>query len=49
MAVIMFGFSDSLPVVLICGVTDMRKSIDGLAYIVAYDLEMEPCSEKLFV
>lgn len=49
MAVIMFGFSDALPVVLICGVTDMRKSIDGLAYIVAYDLEMEPCSEKLFV
>jgi transposase len=27
----------------------MRKAIDGLCNIVAYDLEKEPCSEQLFV
>lgn len=45
----MFNTSDSLPVILICGPTDMRKSIDGLTAIVAYDLEQEPCSDSLFV
>lgn len=45
----MIGFSDSLPVIVICGVTDMRKSIDGLCAIVAYELDQEPCSDRLFV
>ncbi len=45
----MFNTSDSLPVILICGSTDMRKSIDGLTAIVAYDLEQEPYSDRLFV
>ena len=45
----MFPVSNSLNVTLICGPTDMRKAIDGLCNIVAYDLEQEPCSEKLFV
>ncbi|MFT2110496.1 IS66 family insertion sequence element accessory protein TnpB, partial [Marinomonas sp. 2405UD68-3] len=45
----MFNTNDSLPVILICGPTDMRKSIDGLTAIVVYDLEQEPCSDRLFV
>ena len=45
----MFPVSHSLNVTLICGPTDMRKAIDGLCNIVAYDLEQEPCSETLFV
>ncbi|WP_188503298.1 IS66 family insertion sequence element accessory protein TnpB, partial [Lacimicrobium alkaliphilum] len=45
----MFPVSSQLKVTLICGPTDMRKAIDGLSNIVAYDLEQEPCSEQLFV
>ena len=45
----MFSASSQQHVTLICGVTDMRKAIDGLCNIVAYDLEKEPCSEQLFV
>jgi len=45
----MFTASSQLNVTLICGFTDMRKAIDGLSNIVAYDLEKEPCSEQLFV
>lgn len=45
----MFDTNDSLKVILIAGVTDMRKSIDGLSAHVAYFLEQEPCSDKLFV
>ncbi|WP_080871243.1 IS66 family insertion sequence element accessory protein TnpB [Vibrio fluvialis] len=33
-------------VYLISGVTDMRKSIDGLSLIVAETLEMDPFSES---
>ncbi|ETX10234.1 hypothetical protein MUS1_03965 [Marinomonas ushuaiensis DSM 15871] len=35
----MFTASSQLNVTLICGPTDMRKAIDGLCNIVAYDLE----------
>ncbi|EPK8170978.1 IS66 family insertion sequence element accessory protein TnpB, partial [Providencia stuartii] len=35
-------------VFLISGVTDMRKSIDGLSLIVAETLEMDPFSESWF-
>ena len=45
----MFSNSTNQVVILICGPTDMRKSIDGLSNIVAYSLENEPCSDKLFV
>ena len=45
----MFTASSQLNVTLICGPTDMRKAIDGLCNIVAYDLEKEPCSEHIFV
>jgi transposase len=44
----MFTASSQLNVTLICGLTDMRKTIDGLSNIVAYDLEKEPCNELLF-
>lgn len=36
-------------VYLISGVTDMRKSIDGLSLIVAEILEMDPFSESWFI
>ena len=45
----MFGNSDQLNVCLVAGVTDMRKNIDGLSAIVAYELEQEPISDRLFV
>lgn len=45
----MFATANRQTVILICGPTDMRKSIDGLSAIVAYGLEKEPCSELLFV
>ena len=45
----MFPVSSQLKVTLVCGPTDMRKAIDGLSNIVAYELEQEPCSEQLFV
>lgn len=34
---------------LVSGVTDMRKSIDGLSIIVADVLEMDPLSEAWFI
>ena len=36
-------------VYLAAGVTDMRKSIDGLALIVSEVMELDPFSESLFV
>ena len=45
----MFSAYSQQHVTLICGATDMRKAIDGLCNIVAYDLVKEPCSEQLFV
>lgn len=45
----MFATANQQTVILICGPTDMRKAIDGLSNIVAYELEKEPCSELLFV
>ena len=41
--------SPNLSVYLAPGVTDMRKSIDGLAMIVSEVLELDPFSESLFV
>ena len=45
----MIGDATSLRVYLAPGVTDMRKSIDGLALIVSEVLELDPFSESLFV
>ena len=36
-------------VYLVCGYTDMRRSIDGLAGIVKQNFGLEPCSESLFL
>ncbi|WP_220736344.1 IS66 family insertion sequence element accessory protein TnpB [Shewanella sp. c952] len=41
----MFGNNTKFDVTLNCGISDMRKSIDG----VAYELQQEPCNEHLFV
>ncbi|GAA4886465.1 IS66 family insertion sequence element accessory protein TnpB [Ferrimonas pelagia] len=43
----MFPVSSQLTVTLVCGVTDMRKAIDGLSNTVSYELTQEPCSEQL--
>ena len=45
----MIGDATSLKVYLAPGITDMRKSIDGLALIVNEVLELDPFSESLFV
>ena len=36
-------------VYIVCGYTDMRRSIDGLAAIVQQNFELEPCSGSLFL
>ena len=36
-------------VYLVCGYTDMRRSIDGLAGMVKQNFGMEPCSGSLFL
>ena len=36
-------------VYIVCGYTDMRRSIDGLAAIVQQNLGLEPCSGSLFL
>ena len=36
-------------VYLVCGYTDMRSSIDGLAGIVKQNFGLEPCSGSLFL
>lgn len=41
--------ASSLRVYLAPGVTDMRKSIDGLSLIVSEVLDLDPFSESLFV
>ena len=36
-------------VYIVCGYTDMRRSIDGLAGIVKQNFGLEPCSGSLFL
>jgi transposase len=43
------GINAHTRVYLACGVTDMRKSIDGLAAIVSLEFRLDPFSESLFV
>lgn len=45
----MIGDATSLKVYLAPGVTDMRKSIDGLSLVVSEVLDLDPFSESLFV
>ena len=45
----MIAAPDSLQVYLAPGVTDMRKSIDGLALLVSEVMELDPFSQSLFV
>ena len=41
-----FANRSRLGITLVAGVTDMRKSIDGLCNVVQYSLEQEPASER---
>lgn len=34
---------------VVCGFTDMRRSIDGLISIIQDDLKMDPCSNSLYL
>ena len=45
----MLSFTHTSPVYLACGVTDIRKSIDGLAAIVQEQFTLDPFSSALFV
>ena len=45
----MIATTSSLSVYLAPGVTDMRKSIDGLSLIVSEVFDLDPFSESLFV
>lgn len=45
----MLTISDSTPVFLACGATDMRKNIDGLAALVQHSFNLDPFSSSLFV
>jgi transposase len=45
----MIGDLDGASVYLACGATDMRKSIDGLAAIVAHSFDQNLFSNSLFV
>lgn len=41
--------AENLPVYLITGYTDMRKSIDGLAMIIQSNLSLNPFNKSLFL
>ena len=45
----MLRISDSTPVFLACGETDMRKSINGLSAIVQNSFKVDPFHKALFV
>ena len=45
----MIGETSTQQVYLACGVTDMRKSIDGLAALVQLSFQLDPFSSCLFV
>ena len=45
----MFNLDKVDTIYLACGVTDLRKSIDGLAIIVQQQLKLDPFETALFV
>ena len=45
----MIGISPSVPVYLYTGVTDMRKSFNGLCGIVINEMDKDPETDSLFV
>lgn len=40
---------NNVSVYIVCGYTDMRRSIDGLAGIIQQNFGLEPCSGSLFL
>ena len=48
-AVIMLKEARFEQVYIVCGYTDMRRSIDGLAAIIQQNFGLEPCSGSLFL
>ena len=48
-AVVMLKEARFEQVYIVCGYTDMRRSIDGLAGIVKQNFGLEPCSGSLFL
>ena len=45
----MSGIAEILPVYLVTGYTDMRKSIDGLTVIIQANLSLDPFNKALFL
>lgn len=45
----MSGIAEILPVYLVTGYTDMRKSIDGLTMIIQANLSLDPFNKDLFL
>ena len=45
----MLKLSEHTPVFLACGDTDMRKSINGLSFLVQNSFELDPFEKALFV
>lgn len=45
----MLKFSEQVSVFLACGDTDMRKSINGLSFLVQNSFELDPFEKALFV
>ncbi|AWK50023.1 hypothetical protein DIC82_02470 [Clostridium beijerinckii] len=45
----MFNLNKVNTVYLACGITDLRKSIDGLVVIVQTQLKLDPFEKVLFV
>jgi len=41
--------TDYKGIFLACGITDLRKSVDGLANIVRHDFEMDPFEDCIFL
>ena len=43
------NITDYNGIYLACGITDLRKSVDGLANIAKHDFEMDPFGNYLFL
>lgn len=45
----MLNINDEIKVYIACGVTDLRKSVDGLSLIVSESFQLDPFSNSMFV